>query len=60
MGVTNIKDMNIKNTLFYSRTPPHVFRPKEYAKQMAFHLFTIIIVTLCTLGLTLISRSKLP
>ena len=44
---------------FYSRIPPHVFRPKKDAKEMTVFLFTIIILTLFTLGVTLIDRSKL-
>ena len=42
--VINIRDMNIKNTLFfYSHIPPHAC-PKKDAKQMTF---MIIILTLC-------------
>ena len=57
--VTNIKDMNIKISFFYSRIPPHVFHLKQDAKEVRVYLFTIIILTLFTLGVTLIGRSKL-
>ena len=45
---------------FYSRIPPHVCLPKKDANEMIVYLFTIIILTLFTLEVTLICRSKLP
>ena len=42
--------MNIKILCFF--ISPHVFRPKKDAKEMTFYLFTIILLTLFTLGVT--------
>ena len=47
-----------KNTLFHSRTPSHVFRPKKYTKEMTVYLFTMTVVTLFTLGVILIDQFK--
>ena len=39
---------------------PNVFCPKKDAKEMTVYLFMVIILTLFTLGVTLIGQSKLP
>ena len=52
--------MNIKIFCFiHACILPHVFYPKEFAKEIIIYLFTIIVVTLITLRLTFIGRSKL-
>ena len=51
--------MNIKILFFCSCIPLHFSFQKD-AKEMAVYLFTIIILTLFTLGVTLIDQSKLP
>ena len=55
--------MNIK-ILFFLIThafPQHVFRPKKDAKEITVYFsFMTIMLTLFTLGVTLIGRSKLP
>ena len=58
MRVTDIKDVNIKNTLFHSRTTSHGFRPKKYTKERTVYLFTIAVVTLFTLEVILIDQFK--
>ena len=59
--VTNIKDINIKILCFFIHTFPHMFfDPKKTPKKWQFFLFMTIILTLFTLGVTLIGQSKLP
>ena len=38
--------------------PPHVFGLNKDTKEMTVYLFTTIVLTLFTLGVTLIDRSK--
>ena len=60
MRVTNIKDIKIKILCFIHTLHHSFFVPKNTSKEMTVYLFTIIIVTLFTLGVTLIGGSKLP
>ena len=52
--------MNTKILCFFVHAFPYVFHSKKDAKEMAVYLFTIIILTLFTLGVTLIDQSELP